>query len=831
MLLAPARGGVHMLEVVDAVVGYGDVEVLSGASLSVDPGELVALVGDNGCGKSTLGRVMCAAQLVDEGSVVVDGHDPSVSELERLRVRALVGRVCQDPVDQIVSSLVFDEVAFGPRNLGLDDAEVERRVLAALDLVGIPSFADRVTTELSGGQQQRIALAGVLAMHPTYLVLDEPTAQLDSSARAGLRDLFSRLAHESHMGIVLITHDFAEIARADRVIDVARMGVRASDASAGGDRANDAHVGDVRGDEARGSGACVDDALVGAWSTGDASLDSVRSFDACASDARDAGADNASEGGSLGAATCSRVGRADIVHARPVLELDGIYFSYGDRPVLTDVSLRVHAGEVVLLAGASGAGKSTLASIAAGLVAPCSGEVRLWGAPPVPGDVGLAFQQPEAQFFLDTVYDEIAYAPRNLSCDEAEVDRRVHAAVRTVGLDEGLIASSPFELSGGQARRVALASVLSLDAPAYIFDEPSAALDAEGRAFARRMVEDLSREGRAVLVITHDVDEWAPVSSRIVELADGSLHERGRGATGAASFACDGRVSAPGESPRGDGSSHVSSGGTATPLTALGGYTPHAPAARVDARVKLILLLLATVGVFTAQSPVVLSAWAVVLFGALGAARMRPSRILSAMRPVAIVLTFTLIANLVSCDGRATIELAGPVGLDPAGGLRGLLAVVRIALLVGFSLVVAASTTGTQLSDACVRLLRPCARWGVPVGPLGTVLSLALRFIPLVSEELNRIRLAQRARGASFDNGTVIERIGVWASVLTPLMIGLFRRADRLAEAMSARCYDAVSAGRLPAPRPLGSLDRRVLIVGTGLAIALSAVGAFAQLW
>lgn len=810
-----------MLEVKNVTVGYGDVEVLSGASLSVAPGELVALVGDNGSGKSTLGRVMCAAQLVDGGSVVVDGHDPSVSELDRLRVRALVGRVCQDPVDQIVSSLVFDEVAFGPRNLGLDDAEVERRVLAALDLVGMLSFADCVTTELSGGQQQRIALAGLLAMHPSYLVLDEPTAQLDPSARAGFRDLFSRLAHESHMGIALITHDPAEIARADRVIDVARMGVRSGDASAGGDRANDARVGDVRGG----------DAFKGVQSTGDASLDSVRSFDACASDACAVSEDNASEGGSLMAATCARGGRADIVHARPVLELDGIFFSYGDRPVLTDVSLRVHAGEVVLLAGASGAGKSTLASIAAGLVAPCSGEVRLCGAPPVPGDVGLAFQQPEAQFFLDTVYDEIAYAPRNLSCDEAEVDRRVHAAVRTVGLDEDLLSSSPFELSGGQARRVALASVLSLDAPAYIFDEPSAALDAKGRAFARRMVEGLSREGRAVLVITHDVDEWAPVSSRVVELADGSLHERGRGATGAASFACDGRVSAPGESPRGDGSSHVPSGGAATPLTALGGYTPHAPAARVDARVKLILLLLATVGVFSAQSPVVLSAWAVVLFGALGAARMRPSRILSAMRPVAIVLTFTLIANLVSCDGRATIELAGPVGLDPAGGLRGLLAVVRIVLLVGFSLVVAASTTGTQLSDACVRLLRPCARWGVPVGPLGTVLSLALRFIPLVSEELNRIRLAQRARGASFDNGTVIERIGVWASVLTPLMIGLFRRADRLAEAMSARCYDAVSAGRLPAPRPLEALDCRVLIVGTGLAIALSAVGAFAQLW
>ena len=191
------------------------------------------------------------------------------------------------------------------------------------------------------------------------------------------------------------------------------------------------------------------------------------------------------------------------------------------------------------------------------------------------------------------------------------------------------------------------------------------------------------------------------------------------------------------------------------------------------------------------------------------------------MRPVAFILAFTLIANLVSCDGRASISFVGPVGIDPAGGLRGLTAVLRILLLVGFSLCVASSTSGTQLSDACVRLLGPLARLGVPVGPLGTVLSLALRFIPLVSEELGRIRLAQRARGADFDSGPVLMRVKAWASVLTPLMIGLFRRADRLAEAMAARCYDAVSAGRMPAPRPLSRCDVRVLVAGAALALLL----------
>ena len=125
-----------MIDLHGVSIAYDGTAVINGMSFNIAPGEIVALVGENGCGKSTLGRAMCAAQLVDGGAVVVDGHDPSASELERLRVRELVGYVRQDPLDQIVSSLVFDEVAFGPRNLGIDEDEVARRVVVARVLLG-----------------------------------------------------------------------------------------------------------------------------------------------------------------------------------------------------------------------------------------------------------------------------------------------------------------------------------------------------------------------------------------------------------------------------------------------------------------------------------------------------------------------------------------------------------------------------------------------------------------------------------------------------------------------------------------------------------------------
>ncbi len=220
---------------------------------------------------------------------------------------------------------------------------------------------------------------------------------------------------------------------------------------------------------------------------------------------------------------------------------------------------------------------------------------------------------------------KVAYAPRNLSLSEDEVDRRVFKAIDAVGLDRKLADASPFELSGGQARRVALASVLSLDASVYVLDEPSAALDARGRAFAHRFVTDLAAEGRSVLVITHDVDEWRPFATRELMLSNGSLH---------AARAPEGPSDASLQPFAGDSAMGHASRGPQAFGTVFGEYVPGTPVARLDARVKIVLLLLATAGVFSAGVPAMLVVWLLILCGCLASSRMRLGRVLRGNGPL-----------------------------------------------------------------------------------------------------------------------------------------------------------------------------------------------------
>ena len=192
--------------------------VLSDVTLSVSPGELVALVGENGAGKSTLANLICGSLVAQPGMVAVDGIDPAASDDARMQVRRTVGHVFQQPEDQIVSTAVFDEVAFGPRNMGWDEAAVEHAVISALSIVGLAGFEDREVAALSGGEQQRLALASVLSCAPAYVVLDEVTSQLDSATRPAFRSLFRSLAHEQGHGVVQVTHDPLEVLMSDRVL-------------------------------------------------------------------------------------------------------------------------------------------------------------------------------------------------------------------------------------------------------------------------------------------------------------------------------------------------------------------------------------------------------------------------------------------------------------------------------------------------------------------------------------------------------------------------------------------------------------------------------------
>lgn len=192
-------------------------EVLHGISLTVEKGSFVALLGHNGSGKSTMAKMFNALLLPSGGAVLVEDMDTAEEE-RKYDIRRTVGMVLQNPDNQLVSTVVEEDVAFGPENLGVPPAEIRTRVEAALRAVDMWEFRSHAPHKLSGGQKQRVAIAGVLAMQPRCLVLDEPTAMLDPQGRREVMDTVRRLNREQGMTVVLITHYMEEAARADRVV-------------------------------------------------------------------------------------------------------------------------------------------------------------------------------------------------------------------------------------------------------------------------------------------------------------------------------------------------------------------------------------------------------------------------------------------------------------------------------------------------------------------------------------------------------------------------------------------------------------------------------------
>lgn len=214
----------NIISVRNAVYKYNrdtedEVTALRGVSFDIAEGDFVALVGANGSGKSTLARLLNALYLPDEGSVVVGGIDTSAADrAETVKVRRTVGVVFQNPDNQMVASVIEDDVAFGPENLGLPPAEIRERVDWALKCVGMEGYAKGTPFRLSGGQKQRIAIAGVLAMKPRVMVLDEATAMLDPRGKREVMDAVERIRSEAGITVVAITHFPDEAVRADRVI-------------------------------------------------------------------------------------------------------------------------------------------------------------------------------------------------------------------------------------------------------------------------------------------------------------------------------------------------------------------------------------------------------------------------------------------------------------------------------------------------------------------------------------------------------------------------------------------------------------------------------------
>lgn len=542
----------------------GAVPALDGVDLNIEDGEFFCILGGNGSGKSTFAKHLNALLQPDAGTVCVNGMDASDPELV-YDIRSTAGMVFQNPDDQLVATLVEDDVAFGPENLGVESAQIAQRVREALKAVGLVGFERHETHALSGGQKQRVALAGVLAMEPRVLILDEASSMLDPRGRKGLMKA-CRALHDRGMTIVMITHFMEEASEADRVAvfragRVAMLGTPEEILTRADELAQlnlDMPASCCLGMELRAKGVPVHA--------------QVREVDMVAeiaqtyaerSGAGTVGQSSAPQSEIVGG-TVSASNEDDV--PEPVIELSHVSYSYslsarerrrwrkrsavadksnkqalwGNDPsspwALRDVSLTVRRGEFLGLAGHTGSGKSTLVQHLNGLIRPQEGSVRALGldlsnkkdAAAVKAKVGVVFQYPERQLFAETVAQDVAFGPHNLGLPQDEVDRRVESSLSRVGLDLSTVGDkSPFELSGGQQRRVAFAGVLAMEPEVLVLDEPMAGLDPAARRDFLELIDRLHRDGLTVVMVSHSMDDLANCCDRIVVMNEGAVFAEG----------------------------------------------------------------------------------------------------------------------------------------------------------------------------------------------------------------------------------------------------------------------------------------------------------------
>lgn len=542
----------------------GAVSALDGVDLNIEDGEFFCILGGNGSGKSTFAKHLNALLQPDAGTVRINGMDASDPELV-YDIRSTAGMVFQNPDDQLVATLVEDDVAFGPENLGVPSAQIAQRVREALKGVGLVGFERHETHALSGGQKRRVALAGVLAMEPRVLILDEASSMLDPRGRKGLMKA-CHVLHERGMTIVMITHFMEEAAEADRVAvfragRVAMLGTPEEILT----RAD----GLVELNLDMPASCCLGMAL---RAKGVPVHAQVREADMVAEIAQvyadrsgedTAGRPSASDSHVLDNGSSAADG---IAASEPVIEISHLSHSYslsarerrrwrkrsttadasskqalwGNDPnspwALRDVSLTVRRGEFLGLAGHTGSGKSTLVQHLNGLIRPQEGSVCALGldlsnkkdAAAVKAKVGVVFQYPERQLFAETVAQDVAFGPRNLGLPQDEVDRRVESSLARVGLDLAVIGDkSPFELSGGQQRRVAFAGVLAMEPEVLVLDEPMAGLDPAARRDFLELIDRLHREGLTVVMVSHSMDDLANCCDRIVVMNEGAVFAEG----------------------------------------------------------------------------------------------------------------------------------------------------------------------------------------------------------------------------------------------------------------------------------------------------------------
>lgn len=724
---------------------------LDGVSLTVHAGERLCLVGPNGSGKSTLARLIAGLTAPDGGEVTLleqRVHEAGPNADAYRAARRGIGMVFQNPEDQLVTTVLEDDVAFGPENLGLERGLIGERIVDSLQAVGLANLRQSDPTRMSGGQQQRAAIAGMLAMNPAMLVLDEPTAMLDESARAEVMRILDDLQARGTT-IVHVTHHPDETVHADRIVRM-EAGRIVGVTAAADNRPPLAEA--VSQSETEGG-------------IGTEAAPSRPTNDSPRQREREDGSELPLLSDGIGDMT------------DPIIRVSHLTYRYpsAKRAVIDDLSFTIARGETVALMGVNGSGKSTLVRMLCALAAPTAGSIEVAGVPvasigrrgrnarpksanrkqlaQLRRHVGYVMQHPEHQLFADTVAEDVAYGPRNQGLGETEVADRVRESLELLHIGH-LADRSPFDLSGGQQRLAAIAGVLACNPDVLIMDEPTASLDAQAKKRIHELLRMLKSRGVTVLIITHDWEEAEQIADRVVRMP----------------------IAAP------------ASGGPATAVSSNGPV--HSVIHRLDPRVKMVGFLAAMFTMFAVNTPTQLTLGIAITLAVIAAARLNPLRVLESIHPILILLGLMGVVNLFVVRTGTPVVVLGPLSITDQGVTIAVLYACRFALVIILGAVFLTSTTPTAMTDAFDTLISPLNRLGIHAQEIALVMSLALRFIPTLTDETRAIVDAQSARGGSIETGSLAQRIKAMSAIIVPIFAGTLRHADNLSLALDARCYE-----------------------------------------
>lgn len=713
----------------------GKTWTLNNLSLTIRSGERVAIVGANGCGKSTLAKIIAGLAAPDSGYVKLCGEkvfENTTAYADAYRnARKFIGALFQSPEDQIVTTVTEDDVAFGLENLNVEQHKMRKLIDNALEAVHMEKHRLSNPSLMSGGQMQRVALAGSIAMQSKLLVLDEPTSMLDSKALEDVDELFGNL-HKNGTSIVQITHRFEECKRANRIL-------------------------------------LLEDGVLR-----EISLEELESyFDNLKPDSLkpDFSKSYSSKPDSSK--------KANSEDANTAISISHLTVSYDDKlpDAISDYSLEVKKGEIVAIMGENGCGKSTLAKALCGLLKAKSGSISVEKIPvsaktskknrqKLREIIGYVMQLPEQQLFAETVRNDVAYGPKNFGLSGDALKERVDETLKMLNLED-LAEKSPFLLSGGQQRLVAIAGVLACKPRVIVLDEPTAGLDFDASLRILKILRTLNNQGVTIVMITHNLQEAKSLGARLVTLKaknNESLEDK--------------KESSKEKSKQETITKEKITQEKASSLLAS-----------FDPRITLLSCFMLMLSAFSINHYTQLAILAFATFSLILAAKIRFIKLVSSLHMLIAVFTFSGLLNILAVRTGTILCKLGPIIITQDGIHCAILFATRFSLVIIIGAILVMTISPTMLTEACTSLLSPLKTIGIPTQEISLIMSLALRFLPTLSNEAVEVAHAQTARGGSIHDGSISKRIRAMSSLIVPAFAGVIRHSETLSLALDTRCY------------------------------------------